>query len=124
MAESQQLINAEKSETGLYAFVDLDRMIHERARLGILTALNGHERGLLFNQLRDFCSLSDGNLSRHLTTLKEAGLIEIWKGSKEKKSQTLCVISDKGRDSLSKYVETLQQIIAKINNSSQETTSS
>ncbi len=113
-----------ETESGKYAFADLDRLIHERARLGILTALNGHERGLLFNQLKDCCSLSDGNLSRHLTTLKEAGLIEIWKGSKEKKSQTLCVISNQGRDSLSKYAETLQQIIAKINNPRKVTTGS
>ncbi len=110
MTEPQQI-----SELGEYAFPDLDRVIHERARLGILTALHTHERGLLFNQLKACCELSDGNLSRHLTVLKEANLIEIWKGSKEKKSQTLCVLSENGRGSLATYIQALQQIIMKIN---------
>ena len=80
-------------ESGRFAYEGLDRVIHEKARLGILTSLMTHPTGLLFNDLKTFCSLTDGNLSRHLQMLEEAGLIEIWKGFKDKRPQTLCRIT-------------------------------
>ena len=47
-------------------------------------------QGFLFNDLKDLCALTDGNLSRHLQILTEAGLIEVWKGFKNNRPQTLC----------------------------------
>src|SRR6202521_1880793 len=61
---------------GRFAYEGLDRVIHEKARLGIVTSLVTHPRGLLFNDLKELCALSDGNLSRHLQILAEAGLVE------------------------------------------------
>src|SRR5262249_8225879 len=86
-----------KTETGRYAYDGLDRVIHEKARLGILTSLLVHPNGLLFGDLKRLCALTDGNLSRHLQALQEAGFVEVWKGFKERRPQTLCRITDAGR---------------------------
>ena len=60
---------------GRFAYEGLDRVIHEKARLSIVTSLATHPGGLIFNDLKDLCALTDGNLSRHLQILSEAGLI-------------------------------------------------
>jgi DNA-binding transcriptional ArsR family regulator len=86
--------------------------MHEKARLGILTSLAAKPDGLLFNDLKDLCQLTDGNLSRHLTTLQEAGLVEIWKGFRERKPQTLCRITDDGRRRFLDYVSVLESVVA------------
>ena len=67
---------------GRFAYDGLDRVLHERARLSIMTSLATQPDGLLFTDLKDLCSLTDGNLSRHLQVLHEAGLVEVWKGFK------------------------------------------
>jgi DNA-binding MarR family transcriptional regulator len=96
---------------GRFAFDGLDRVLHEKARLGILTSLLAHRDGLVFNQLRDLCALTDGNLSRHLTTLQEAGLIEIWKGVKGKRPQTLVRLTPDGRERFLGYLSLLESIV-------------
>jgi hypothetical protein len=53
-------------EPGRFAYEGLERVIHEKARLGITASLAAHPEGLLFNDLKDLCTLTDGNLSRHL----------------------------------------------------------
>ena len=69
-----------QASTGRFSYEGLDRIMHEKARLGILASLAAHDGGLLFNDLKQLCSLTDGNLSRHIGVLSEAGLVEIWKG--------------------------------------------
>jgi len=86
--------------SGRFAYEGLDRVIHEKARLSIVTSLATHPAGLIFNDLKDLCALTDGNLSRHLQILSEAGLIQIWKGFKDNRPQTLCMLTDDGRKSL------------------------
>src|SRR5262249_53123917 len=62
-----------KTETEApFAYEGLDRVIHEKARLGILTSLMAHPKGLAFADLKQLCGLTDGNLSRHLQVLEEA----------------------------------------------------
>ena len=51
-----------KKDSGRYAYEGLDRVMHEKARLGILTSLASHVDGLLFSELKELCSLTDGNL--------------------------------------------------------------
>ena len=63
-------------ESGRFAYDGLQRELHERARLGILTSLVANSAGLLFSELKDLCSLTDGNLSRHIEVLRNAGLVE------------------------------------------------
>jgi DNA-binding MarR family transcriptional regulator len=97
---------------GRFAFDGIDRVLHEKARLGILTSLLSHRDGLVFGQLRDLCSLTDGNLSRHLTTLQEAGLVEIWKGMKGKRPQTLVRLTAGGRERFLGYLNLLESIVS------------
>ncbi len=97
---------------GRFAYEGLERIIHEKARLGILTSLVAHPKGLLFNDLKDLCSLTDGNLSRHLQVLNEAGLVEVWKGSHKNRPQTLCRLTDEGRRRLLDYINVLENVIA------------
>jgi DNA-binding transcriptional ArsR family regulator len=99
-------------EPGRYAYDGLERLLHERARLSILASLAAHADGLLFNDLKSLCSLTDGNLSRQLQTLQEAGLVEVWKGFKKNRPQTLCRISVEGRRRFLDYVTVLENVIA------------
>ena len=98
-------------DSGRYAYDGLDRVIHEKARLGILTSLLGRPDGLLFNDLKTLCTLTDGNLSRHLTILQEAELVEVWKGTKGKRPQTLVRITDQGRARFREYLNVLESVI-------------
>ena len=99
-------------EPGRYAYGGLERLLHERARLSILASLASHSEGLFFNDLKSLCSLTDGNLSRQLQTLQEAGLVEVWKGFKRNRPQTLCRISEEGRRRFLEYVNVLENVIA------------
>jgi DNA-binding MarR family transcriptional regulator len=98
-------------ESGRYAYDGLDRVIHEKARLGILTGLLSRPDGLVFNDLKSLCALTDGNLSRHLAILQEAGLVEVWKGTKGKRPQTLVRITDQGRARFREYLNVLENVI-------------
>src|SRR3954452_19528148 len=84
-------------QAGRFAYDGLDRVIHEKARLSVLTSLAAHPRGLVFGSLKEMCALTDGNLSRHLHVLEEAKLIEIVKGYDQRRPQTLCKITPRGR---------------------------
>ena len=101
-----------EEEPGRYAFEGLDRVLHEKARLGILSSLLSYPRGLSFNELRDLCSLTDGNLSRHLTTLQEAGLIAIGKSLKDKRSLTLVELTSGGKERFLGYLSLLEGIVS------------
>lgn len=101
-----------QDNSGRFAYEGLERVMHEKARLGILTSLVGHADGLLFNDLKELCALTDGNLSRHLKVLQEAGLVEVWKGFNRNRPQTLCRITAEGRARFLEYLNTLEQVIA------------
>jgi DNA-binding transcriptional ArsR family regulator len=103
--------NDSSEETGRFAYDGLERVMHEKARLGILTSLVAHADGLLFGDLKELCTLTDGNLSRHLKVLQEAGLVAVWKGFKGNRPQTLCRITSTGRVRFLEYLSTLEQVI-------------
>ena len=96
---------------GRFAYQGLDRVLHERARLSILSCLAAHRQGLLFNDLKELCTLTDGNLSRHLQMLEEAGIVDIWKGIKNKRPQTLCRLPPRGHQRFLDYLAVLEQVI-------------
>jgi DNA-binding transcriptional ArsR family regulator len=98
-------------EKARFAYEGLDRVIHERARLSVLTSLVAHPKGLLFNDLKDLCGLTDGNLSRHLAVLQEAGLVDIKKGFERNRPQTVCRITREGRDRYLEYLSVLEQVV-------------
>ncbi len=104
--------NTPADATGRFAYDGLERIIHEKARLGILTSLVAHPKGLLFNDLKELCSLTDGNLSRHLQVLNEAGLVEVWKGLRKNRPQTLCRLTDEGRKRFLGYITVLENVVA------------
>jgi DNA-binding HxlR family transcriptional regulator len=99
-------------EMGRYAYDGLERLIHEKARLSILASLASHAQGLLFNDLKALCSLTDGNLSRQLQVLQEAGFVEVWKGFKNKRPQTLCRLTADGRKRFIEYITTLENVVS------------
>ncbi len=94
-----------------FAYDGLDRLIHERARLGVLTSLMAHPKGLLFGHLKQLCGLTDGNLSQHLQVLEVAKLVEISKGYKENRPQTICRITPQGRKRYLDYLAVLEQVV-------------
>jgi DNA-binding MarR family transcriptional regulator len=96
---------------GRYAYEGLDRVIHERARLSVLTSLITNPRGVTFNDLKQLCSLTDGNLSRHLSVLEEANMVEIIRGYDRNRPQTICRITASGRKRYLEYLETLEQVV-------------
>jgi DNA-binding MarR family transcriptional regulator len=100
------------STTGRFAYDGLERAIHEKARLGIMTSLASHPDGLLFPELKELCALTDGNLSRHLQVLHEEGLVEIWKGSHRNRPQTLCRLTTDGRRRFLEYITVLENVVA------------
>jgi DNA-binding MarR family transcriptional regulator len=103
--------NNQRGAEGRFAYEGLDRVIHERARLSILTSLLTNPKGLTFNDLKQLCSLTDGNLNRHLKVLEEADLVEIMKGQDHNRPQTVCRITANGRKRYLEYLETLEQVV-------------
>lgn len=65
----------------------------------------------MFSELKRLCALTDGNLSRHLNVLKDAGIVEIWKGFENNRPQTICRLSTEGRHRFVAYLEELEQVI-------------
>jgi DNA-binding HxlR family transcriptional regulator len=109
MAKKRQ---TQSDRAGRFAYDGLDRVMHEKARLGILTSLMTHPEGLLFNDLKDFCSLTDGNLNRHLKTLQDAGMVEVRKRQMEHYPQTLCRITAQGKRRFLEYLEVLEDVVS------------
>ncbi len=100
-----------QSSEGRFAYEGLDRVIHERARLGVLTSLIANPKGLIFNDLKQLCSLTDGNLSRHLRVLETEKVVEIVKGHDRNRPQTICRITPAGRKRYLEYLSTLEQVV-------------
>jgi DNA-binding HxlR family transcriptional regulator len=99
------------SEPAPFAYEGLDRVIHERARLGILTSLAANPKGLVFGDLRRLCGLTDGNLSRHLTVLQETGLVQVTKSFERNRPKTHCQITAEGRARFLDYLEVLDRVV-------------
>ena len=102
---------SKSAEKGRFAYDGLDRVIHERARLGVITSLVAHPRGLVFGELKRLCGLTDGNLSRHLSVLEEAGFVAIEKGYERNRPQTICRVTALGRQRYLDYLAVLEQVV-------------
>lgn len=90
--------------------ISLDKIIHQKARLGIMSILivQGESE---FNYLKERLKLTDGNLSTHLNHLEKERYIRIKKKFVKKKPKTLCILTDKGRQAFSEYINNLERII-------------
>ncbi len=94
-----------------FAYEGLDRVIHERARLGLITSLLSHPKGLAFNDLKQLCDLTDGNLNRHLRVLEEESIVEITKRTDRKRTLTVCRLTATGRARYLEYLAALEQVL-------------
>jgi len=100
-----------KQSEGRYAYEGLDRVIHEKARLAILTCLISYPKGLAFGELRRFCKLTAGNLRRHLQVLEEAGMVSIEKSFVDNRPHTACSLTTAGRQRYADYLAVLEQVV-------------
>ena len=96
---------------GRFAYDGLDRPLHEKARLGILTALVTQRDGLAFTDLARLCALTDGNLSRHLDVLAEEGLVQIAKTFANRRPLTTCKMTAAGRKRFREYLGQLERVL-------------
>lgn len=109
------------SASAPYAYDGLDRVFHEKARLGIVTSLAGHAEGLSFTELKTLCGLTDGNLNRHLQVLEEAGFVAVDKGYDGKRPQTRCRLTEQGRARFAEYLGVLGDVLRKASQAAQAT---
>lgn len=94
-------------------FTQLKRVFHEPSRLAIMSALAATDDGLTFTELKEECDLTDGNLSRHLKTLEENGMIAIDKSFVGAKPRTTVQITNDGRQSFVEYLDALANVLLK-----------
>lgn len=89
---------------------ELDRLVHERVRLGILSALAGGGR-TAFNDLKALLQTSDGNLSVHARKLEDAGYVACIKSFDDRTPRTEYELTDAGRRALADYLDQMEAII-------------
>jgi DNA-binding MarR family transcriptional regulator len=94
-----------------FAYEGLNRVIHERARLSVLTSLMTHPKGLSFVELKQLCALTDGNLARHLQVLEEDGMVRITKEDDGARAQTTIRVTASGRSRYLEYLGVLEQVV-------------
>lgn len=90
---------------------ELDRLIHERVRLGIVSALAANDT-VSFGDLKEILGASDGNLSVHARKLEEAGYIGVTKGIEDRKPRTEFRLTVKGRAALERYLARMETILS------------
>src|SRR5690242_17650555 len=88
----------------------LDRLIHERLRLGILSALSVND-SLTFNELKKLIETTDGNLSVHARKLEEAGYISVTKSFEGRMPRTDYRLTAAGRRALERYLDHMEALI-------------
>lgn len=91
-------------------FLQLDRVIHEKGRLGIMSLLAATPE-LAFTDLRNQLNMTDGNLTTHVRTLQEAGYVSIAKSYQNNRPLTTCSLTPLGRKTFTDYINLLEQIV-------------
>ena len=91
-------------------FLQLDRVIHEKGRLAIMSMLAASAE-LSFTELRDALNMTDGNLTTHIRTLQEAGYLSVAKSYQNNRPLTTCSLTAAGRKAFAEYVGLLEQIV-------------
>ena len=95
---------------------EIDRLIHERLRLGIISALAGHQ-SLTFNELKHAVKTSDGNLSVHARKLEDAGYISCSKSFDGRTPKTEYSLTSEGRRALASYLDHMEALIGRMRKS-------
>ncbi len=93
------------------ALEDIDRVFHEKARLGIMTTIIGSPDGMNFNELKELCDLTDGNLNRHLKVLVDTTVLSVRKTGQGRNTNSHYKLTAKGRKAFEKYLTALEAIL-------------
>jgi DNA-binding MarR family transcriptional regulator len=96
-------------------FHQLDRVIHERGRMAIMSLLAATPE-LSFTEMRDTLGMTDGNLTTHLRTLQEAGYVAVTKSFQDRKPLTTCALTTAGRKAFGNYIGLLEKIVEQARN--------
>ena len=91
-------------------FLQLDRVIHEKGRMAIMSMLAASPE-MSFTDIRNTLNMTDGNLSMHLRTLQEAGYVGVTKSFQERRPLTTCSLTVQGRAAFSNYINLLERIV-------------
>jgi DNA-binding MarR family transcriptional regulator len=91
-------------------FLQLNRVIHEKGRLAIMSALASAPE-LSFTELRDLLDMTDGNLTTHIRTLQQEGFVSVAKSYRDNRPLTSCALTPAGRKAFAQYIELLDQIV-------------
>ena len=91
-------------------FQQLDRVIHEKGRMGIMSMLAAAS-GLSFTELRGTLDMTDGNLTTHIRTLQKVGYVAVSKSFQNNRPHTTCALTHEGRKAFSEYVGLLETIV-------------
>jgi DNA-binding MarR family transcriptional regulator len=111
--------SADSGRQGGAPTLELDDIVHQRARLGVLTIAN-ETRRVEFGFLLQSLELTGGNLSQHLRVLSDAGMIRIEKGTKGRRPSTWVLITPKGRRALLQEIAALKSIVTRVETSSKD----
>ena len=91
-------------------FLQLDRVIHEKGRLAIVSMLAASPE-LSFTELRDALGMTDGNLTTHIRTLQEAGYLSVTKSFQNNRPLTTCSLTASGKKAFTRYINLLEEIV-------------
>jgi len=91
-------------------FLQLDRVIHEKGRLAIMSMLAATPE-LSFTEMRDSLNMTDGNLTTHIRTLQEAGYVAVAKSFRNNRPLTTCSLTAPGKKAFTNYINLLEKII-------------
>ena len=91
-------------------FLQLDRVIHEKGRLAIMSMLAASPE-LSFTEMRDALNMTDGNLTTHIRTLQESGYVSVTKSFQNNRPHTTCSLTPAGQKAFTNYINLLEQII-------------
>ena len=91
-------------------FLQLDRVIHEKGRLAIVSMLAASPE-LSFTELRDSLGMTDGNLTTHIRTLQQAGYVSVTKSFQNNRPLTTCALTAAGRKAFTQYINLLERIV-------------
>ena len=91
-------------------FLQLNRVIHEKGRLAIMSALAAAPE-LAFTELRDLLDMTDGNLTTHIRTLQQEGFVSVAKSYQNNRPLTSCALTAAGRKAFAQYIDLLDCIV-------------
>jgi DNA-binding MarR family transcriptional regulator len=96
-------------------FLNLDRVIHEKGRLAIMSLLAASPQ-LSFTEIRDTLKMTDGNVTAHLRTLHDAGYVAVTKSMEAGRGMTSYALTGSGKKAFTAYLDLLEQIVQQTKN--------